>query len=159
MGFQTTVQIYPAPGQEGDFASTNPTASLIAPEGGYVAASGGATIGRFAWTSGSTVSNAGSGKPKGIIHRESQALITTFLAEGSYVIPQGLPVTIHNQGDFWVKTLTNATVGQKVFASLTTGQVKTDAAGATVSGYIETDWSVASAASANEIIIVTKWGV
>lgn len=159
MGFQSQVQLQPALAVAGDFASNNPRAALLTGEGALVSGSSGVTVGRFAWVSGGTVSNAGSGKPQGFVHRENQALITTWLAEKSNLVPQGLPITIHVAGDFWAQTLTNATVGQKVYASLTTGEVKTDAAGATVSGYIETDWKVASAASANELIKITTWGV
>ncbi|MCH7381615.1 MULTISPECIES: hypothetical protein [Acinetobacter] len=158
MGFQKQVQLQQAPAVAGDFASNNPRAVLLAGEGALVAGASGAVVGRFAWAVNGVVSNAGSGKPQGFIHRENQALITTWLAEASNVIPQGLPLTIHVAGDFWAQTLTNATVGQKVYASLTTGEVKTDATGATVAGYIETDWLVASAASANELIKITTWG-
>lgn len=159
MGFQKQVQLQQAPAVAGDFASNNPRAALLVGEGALVAGATGAVVGRFAWAVNGVVSNAGSGKPQGFIHRENQALITTWLAEASNVVPQGLPLTIHVAGDFWAQTLTNATVGQKVYASLTTGEVKTDAPGATVAGYIETDWQVASAASANELIKITTWGV
>lgn len=159
MTFQTQVQLQQAPAVAGDFASNNPRAVLLAGEGALVAGASGAVVGRFAWAVNGVVSNAGSGKPQGFIHRENQALITAWLAERSNAIPQGLPLTIHVAGDFWAQTLTNATVGQKVYASLTTGEVKTDAAGATVAGYIETNWNVASAASANELIKITTWGV
>lgn len=158
MSFQKQVQLQQAPAVAGDFASNNPRAVLLAGEGALVAGASGAVVGRFAWAVNGVVSNAGSGKPQGFIHRENQALITTWLAEASNVIPQGLPLTIHVAGDFWAQTLTNATVGQKVYASLTTGEVKTDATGATVAGYIETDWLVASAASANELIKISTWG-
>ncbi|USA53862.1 hypothetical protein NDN13_01330 [Acinetobacter sp. C32I] len=158
MGFQKQVQLQQAPAVAGDFASNNPRAALLAGEGALVAGATGAVVGRFAWAVNGVVSNAGSGKPQGFIHRENQALITTWLDEASNVIPQGLSLTIHVAGDFWAQTLTNATVGQKVYASLTTGDVKTEAAGATVAGYIETDWLVASAASANELIKITTWG-
>jgi predicted RecA/RadA family phage recombinase len=158
-GFQSAVNLQQAPAIAGDFASANPRASRLAGEGALVVGSAGCTIGRFAWVSGTQVTNAGSGVPSGFVHREMQAVITTYLAEGSNVIPAGRQITLMVAGDFWAKTLTTATVGQKVFASLTTGEVKTDAAGATVAGYIETAWKVASAAAANELIKMTTWGV
>lgn len=157
MGFQTSVNQYPAPAVAGDFASANPRASVLPSDGVMVADTGGVIVGLFAWVSGETVSNAGSGAPSGFIHRDHQALNFVLLDEATMVIPEGYAVTVHNQGDFWAKTLTNATVGQKVFASNTDGSIKTDAAGATVSGYTETKWSVASAASANELIKITSW--
>ncbi|MCU4576122.1 hypothetical protein KTJ34_01680 [Acinetobacter courvalinii] len=159
MSFQSQVYLKQAPAVAGDFASNNPRAALLAGEGALVAGVDGVTVGRFAWASNGVVSNVGSDKPQGFIHRENQAFITSWLSERSNLIPKGLPVTIHVAGDFWAQTLTNATVGQKVYASFTTGEIKTDAPGATVTGYIETDWKVASVASANELIKITTWGV
>lgn len=157
MGFQTAVNQYPAPAVEGDFASANPRANVLPSDGVMVAASGGVTVGRFAWVSGNTVSNAGSGAPSGFIHRDHQALNFNLLSDATMVIPQGYGVTVHNAGDFWGRTTTIATVGQKVFASNTTGQIATGAAGATVAGFTETKWTVASAAAANELIKFSNW--
>ena len=125
MSFQTNVYLQPAPAVAGDFASANPRASYLAGEGALISASGGVTVGRFVWVSSGSVSNAGSGAPSGFLHREQQALITTFLAETSNVVPQGIPVTVHIAGDFWATTKTNATVGQNVYADRTTGEVAT----------------------------------
>lgn len=158
MPFQTQVNQYPAPAVAGDFASANPRAAVLAGEGQFVAGSGGATVGLFAWAASGLVTNAGSGAPTGFIHRDMEALITTFLAEDSMVIPEGLPVTLFSAGDFWVKTGTVATVGQKVFASNTTGGVQTGAAGATIAGYTETPWHVDSAGAVGELIQISTWG-
>ena len=146
-GFQTTVNLQQAAAVEGDFASANPRRSVVSHEGTLVAGTGGVTVARFAWAdSAGKVTNAGAGVPTGFVARSGQqgaAQITTYLAETSMVIPQGYEVTLHETGDFWVKHNTNAaTVGQKVFASLTTGQIQTAAAGATVAGYIETAFRV-----------------
>ncbi len=158
MTLQTQVGNYQSPGIEGDFASANPHASVVAYEGTFVAGSGGVTMARFAWAdSNGLVTNAGSGAPTGFVRRDASAVITAWLGESSAVIPQGYPVTLMSAGDFWVRTSTNATIGQKVFASLTTGQVQTAAAGATVSGYIETNFVVATTANAGELIKMTKW--
>jgi hypothetical protein len=159
MGFQASVNQYQAPACEGDFASSNPRASVVAGPGAFTAGSGGATVGRFAWAdSNGYVTNAGSGAPTGFIHRDMQALITTYLASNSMVIPQGLAMTLHRAGEFWVRTATSATVGQKVFASNTDGSVKTGTAGATISGYTETNFFVDSVGNANELIKISTWG-
>lgn len=161
MPFQTVVNTYQAPATPGQFASANPRACVLAGPGGFVADSAGATVGRFAWVDSSTntkASNAGSGAPRGLIAFELQATITTWLAESGSLIQPGMPVTLFDQGDFWVQTLTIATVGQKVFASNTDGTVKTGAAGATISGYTETKWFVDSAGAANELIKISSWG-
>lgn len=158
MGFQTQVNAQQAPAVAGDFASSNPRASVVAPEGGFVAITGGVTVGRFAWidTDGKTVKNTGTGKPDGFIHREQQALISTYLAEGSNVIPAGFPVTLMRTGDYWAKANNNSAVkGEKAFANLTDGTVEFDAAGATVAGYVETDFVCTQAAGSGELAVMT----
>ncbi|MGL4756310.1 MAG: structural cement protein Gp24 [Aeromonadaceae bacterium] len=158
MGFQTTVNLQQAPAVAGDFATANPRASFPAGEGQYVAASAGVTVGRFAWIDSSTglVSNAGTGKPDGFIHREQQALISTYLAESSNMIPQGFPVTVMRTGDYFATaTVGAATKGQKAFAKLTDGTVQAGAAGATISGFIETDFVITQAAALNELAVIS----
>lgn len=158
MGFQGTINQYQAPGIPGEFASANPAASVIAGEGTFVAGTGGCSIGVFAWADASgLVTNAGSGVPTGFVHRNMQGLTDSLLTEYGTLIPEGYPVTLMSAGDFWVKTATAATVGQKVFASNTDGTVKTGAAGASIAGYTETKWYVGSACSANEVCKITTW--
>lgn len=160
MTFPRVINAQQNPAVEGDFASTNPRGSVVAGEGAFQAGATGLTVARFAWIDFATglVVNNGSGVPNGFIHRENQALNTAYLAASGMVIPSGAPVTVMRSGDYWVKTLTTATVGQKVYASLTTGDVKTGATGATVTGYIETQWFVDSAAAVGELIKISKAG-
>lgn len=158
MSFQTVVNVTPAPAVAGDFASANPNASVVAGPGTFVAGSGGCNVGVFGWADANgLVTNAGSGAPTGFVHRDNNALIVTWLAEASMNIPAGQPVTLMSAGDFWAKTGTVATVGQKVFASNTDGTIQTGAAGATISGYTETKWYVGSAGAVNELIKITTW--
>jgi hypothetical protein len=158
MGFQSTIHNDPNPAVAGDFASANPQASVLAGPGTFVAGTGGCNVGVFGFADANgLVTNAGSGAPTGFVHRDTQALITTWLAAASMNIPAGLPVTLMSAGDFWAQTLTTATVGQKVFASNTDGTVKTGAAGATVAGYTETKWVVGSAGAANDLIKIGTW--
>lgn len=130
MPFQTQVNIQPAPAVAGDFASSNPRASVLAGPGEFVAGVGGVVVGRFAWagsigsgTYSRTVSNFGAGAPTGFLAREQQGLITVFLQEASMVIPQGLPVTLYNEGDFWVVNsgAAEAYPGLKAYANNGTG--------------------------------------
>lgn len=143
-GFQTSVNLQQASAVEGDFASSNPRSSVVSHEGTLVSGATGTTVGRFAWAVSGVTSNAGSGKPTGFVHRlQGEALITTFLAETSMLIPQGYPVTLMATGDYYATiTVAPATIGNKAFASLTTGQIQPGAAGATISGYIETDFFI-----------------
>jgi hypothetical protein len=157
MGFQTKINQYLAPGVEGAFASNNPHANYLAGEGALVAGDDGLMIGRFAWDVSGVASNAGTGAPSGFVHRDGQASIVDWLGAASNLIQPGREVTLMSAGDFWARTLTAATRGQKVFASLTTGQVQTGAAGATIAGYVETAFSVGSVAAAGEVIKISTW--
>lgn len=157
-GFQKQVNQQPAPAVEGDFASANPNASVVAGPGALVAGTGGATIGHFGFADANgLVTNAGAGVPTGFIHRDLQGIMFNLLDQNTMLIPDGYNVTLMSAGDFWVKTGTTATVGQKVFASNTDGSVKTGAAGATIAGYTETKWFVASAGAVGELIKMTTW--
>lgn len=154
MGFQKTVNQYLPPAVEGDFASANPRASVLASEGQLVAGAAGVTVGRFAWANSSgVVLNSGTGAPSGFVHREQQGLITVWLGEQTMLVPQGLPVVLHNEGDFWVKnTVAVAALANprlKAFASLIDGSVQFAATGATASGLTLT------ASTATNVLTVT----
>jgi len=134
MTFQTFVGTQPAPAVEGDWASINLSHSVDAGPGGLVAGPAGVTVGRFAWTVASSldtnnaptlVNSFGSGPVTGFIARRQQALITTYLAESGMVVPSGFGVTLHSNGDFWVRNAgaTQAQLGQKAYANLLTGAV------------------------------------
>lgn len=139
MPFQTVVHNDPNPAVAGDFASANPRASAVAGPGAFVAGAAGANIGLFGWADANgVVTNTGAGAPTGFIHRDLQGLITAWLGEASMNIPQGLPVTLMSAGDFWAKTLTTATVGQKVFADHNTGAIATGTAGTAPSTFVGT---------------------
>lgn len=156
-GFQSVINQYPAPGVEGGFASTNPHATFTAGEAALVAGTNGLTVGRFAWAVDGVASNTGTGAPSGFVNRDGQASITTWLGQASNLIQSGREVTLMVAGDFWARTSTAATRGQKIFASLTTGQVQTGAAGATISGYVETPFKAGSACEANELVKISTW--
>jgi len=129
MGFQTRVNSQQAPAVAGDFASSNPRATVIAPEAGFVAGAGGVVVGKFAWVDadGRTVHSYGSAPaaPDGFVHREENALITTYLGESSNVIPVGFPVVLHRSGDFYslVEGATAATKGAAVYAGYSDGSI------------------------------------
>lgn len=158
MGFQTQVKVNPAPALAGDFASTNPRASYPAPDSGFVTGAAGVTAGRFAWieAGGKTILNTGSGKPHGFVPRLQQALITAFLAESGTLIPAGQPVDLMRTGDYFVSvTVANATKGQKAFAKLADGTIQPGAAGATIAGYVETDFVFTRDALIGEVGVIT----
>jgi hypothetical protein len=128
MPFPNSVSANPAPAVAGDFASTNPRASVLAGPGGLISGAAGVTVGRFAWVDPGdliTVANTGAGAPSGLVHREQQASITTFLAEYGSVIVQGQQMSLMASGDYWVKNegSTQAVPGQKAYAGFADGKV------------------------------------
>lgn len=133
-GFQKTVNLTPAPAVAGDFASSNPRATVLAGPGGLVAGALDVTVGKFAWVDddGVTVHSFGTGTraPDGFVHREQQALIQQYLSESSMNIPAGFPVTLHNEGDFWAKLAGSnaATIGAAIYADYSNGDVAAVAA-------------------------------
>jgi hypothetical protein len=133
MPFPSQVNVVQAPAVAGDFASTNPRFVVDAGPGGLVAGPNGVTVGLFAWSDANnlTVSNTGIGVPTGFVHREQQALITTFLAEASMLVPAGLPVTLFSGGDFWVRNTGGNTtaIGQKAYANSANGSITFAASG------------------------------
>lgn len=155
MAFKKTVNTYPGIGIPGAYAAINP---IVSTAKGYVA-SAACNIGGFVWADESKpgcVKPAGTGRPLGFAVRE----ITNPLGKdvkASKVVPVGYPVSVEVKGDFFAVTLTAAKVGQKVFAVLTDGTIKTDAAKATVAGAVETDFEVIQAGSANDVIIISNW--
>jgi len=141
-GFQRQVNLTPAPAVAGDFASSNPRATVLAGPGGLVAGAAGVTVGKFAWiaSDGITVNSYGVAPraPDGFVHREQQALIQQYLDQVSMNVPVGFPITMHNAGDFWaVLTGSNAAaIDSPIYANYSTGDVAAVAApaGATVTG-------------------------
>jgi hypothetical protein len=167
-GFQKVVTTQPAVALPGDFCDANPRASVLAGPGGLVAGTNGVTVGRFAWwdTAGAKdingtpmiVNSAGTGAPTGFVHREQQALITLYLAYAGNLIPAGFGVTLMASGGYWVlNTGAASVVGQKAFASLTTGQVQFAAAAGTIAGYVETKYFCMSVGLTNELVKITSY--
>lgn len=143
-GFQKQVNSQQAPAVEGDFASTNPRASVLAGEGALVAGVGGVNVGKFAWlqSDGNTVLSYGTAPaaPNGFCARTQQGQIQTYLQESGMNIPAGFPVTLFNSGDFWAKlTGANAAaIGDSIYATYADGSITAGAAatGASVTGAI-----------------------
>jgi hypothetical protein len=158
MPFQTSINVTQAPAVAGDFASTNPRHSALSVQGGFIAGSGGLTVGLFAWADTATntiLTNSGTGAPSCFVHRNLEALITTYLSEFGMTIPQGFGTgEMFNGGDFWVKNAgaSAVTVGMKAFANNTNGTVSFAAAGATVSGSTETKFIAYTSGAAGELV-------
>lgn len=158
--FQGQVNILPAIGVPGQHMSTNP---LVSTQKGYCAA-GTVTIGGFVWAkteknNDALVESKGKGAPLGFAVRE----ITNPLGyneSASNTVPKGFPVSVAVKGDFAVVTGTAATVGQSVFAVFADGSIKTDTAGNTVDGAVETDYKVVKingGGAVGDIIVISNW--
>lgn len=157
--FQTQVGYNPAPAVEGDFASANPRANVLAGPGALIAGSAGVRVGRFAWLSYAfadgdgapgVVNNFGSGPVAGFIHRVQQGLITDYLQAASMLVPAGNPITVHNEGDFWIRNAGAAAAqyGMKVFANFADGTAFAAAAGSSSGAASGSASSIAAATSA-----------
>lgn len=159
---QSSINVNPAIGLPGDFASANPRHSVIAPPGGFQAGPNGLTVGLAAWAdavTGQTLSNTGTGLPTGILHRNMQALTAAYLQEYSYTVPAGFPIgELFDDGDLFVKNFgsTAVAVGMKAFATLANGTFTFAAAGSTVSGAVETSWVAKMACAAGELTVINK---
>ena len=160
--FPVSVNVNPAIGLPGDFASANPRHSVLAPPGGFSAGSNGLTIGLACWAdtaTGSILSNAGTGLPMGILHRNMQALIQAYLGTYGYSVPAGFAVgELFDNADFIVKNfgVSAVAVGMKAFANNTNGTWSFAAPGAIVSGSTETGWYAKLACAAGEVTFINK---
>lgn len=157
--FQQSVKVYSGVGQEGQPASNSPIIAAAGGPGAFQAGASGLIMSRFAWRNASNplrLDNTGTGKPVGFVMNNANATIG-YLQSNSMTIPAGREASPVVGGDFWAKSTTVATVGQKVFAVLATGLLSTGAAGATISGAIETDWYVASPAAIGDVLIISTW--
>lgn len=142
-GFQKQVNLQPAPAVAGDFASANIRASLLSGAGAFVVAATaapvtpGVTVGRFAWgdQSSGLAKGAFDGSVTaklGFVHREQQALITTFLAESGNVVLPGHEITLMSEGEFWASFALGATPGQVVYVNVNDGSAVAKAVGTSV---------------------------
>jgi len=161
MPFPNQVNVQPAPAVEGDWASTNPRNMVLAGPGGLVAGTGpggqaGVAVGRWVWLSDQYIDadNApgvvnqfaatpapGSqlqSVPAGIIHREQQGLIMTYLTEFSLLVPTGFPITVTNSADIWVKNrgANIAQPGMYAFANFADGSTQFGAGGTVGTTYL-----------------------
>lgn len=170
MAFQQTVNTYPGIGIPGAYAAINP---IVSTAKGYVA-SAACNIGGFVWADADKkgcVKPTGTGRPLGFAVREitnplgidvkaSNTVLVghpVSVVEASNTVLVGYPVSVEVKGDFFAVTTTTATVGQKVFAVLADGTIKTGAAQATVVGAVETDFEVIQAGAAGDVIIISNW--
>lgn len=162
MPFQSSVNVYRGVGQAGQPASTSPIIAAAGGPGAFQATANGVKIASFVFREAadsvlvSNVAAAATDKPVGFVQNLGQATILTG-SSNSMTILGGVEVSPKVGGDFWAYSATDATVGQKVFASVLDGSISTGATGATVADHVETDWYVSHGASAGDLIIISTW--
>ena len=169
-GFQTSVAVNPAPAVLGDFCDTNPRVSVDAGPRGLVAGSAGVYVGRFAWLSKAlldgdnapaVVNNFGSGPVAGLVHREQQGLITTYLAQSGMVVPAGFPITVMSAAGIWIKNdgATAVQTGMKAYANFADGKATFAATGsastASATGSIAANTGSFTGSIADNIMTIT----
>ncbi|VWB88391.1 hypothetical protein BLA13014_04091 [Burkholderia aenigmatica] len=153
--FPNSVNLQPEVGVPGTRASMNPISviSRIAQNSVNVAA--------FVWPGTDTdnqVQNTGTGKPLGFAVTDQVGIIPNYLQETSMQVPQGFAVQIAERGEWFAKSAANAaTLGQKVFATLADGTLQFGAAGATITGAIETAYVVTRGGAAGAVIKISTW--
>jgi len=156
MTLQKSVGINPAQAVQGDFASTNPRATAVNNNGGFIS-DGTVVVGGFAWSANRILSNTGTGVPDGFISRTANFAYINGFAESTLTINKGVETTVHTAGDFYVKATVAATKGQKVFASINDGSVLSGDAGATVAGAVETSFKFTQDVTAGSLAIISTY--
>lgn len=161
--FQTRINRDLPIGVEGDFASANPRASVLAGEGGLVAGPGGVIVGNFAWLlpDGKTVVSHGVGAvaPTGFVPRQENALITEYMGVASMVIPEGFEVTLFDEGDFLDKIVSGsaAVYNSQCFASYADGSLSIGSApaGTTATGSVGATFTATGTGTSLVVTAVT----
>ena len=151
--FQKNIEGFPSAGVAGDRATLNPTVYTV----GKSLADGNVSAGTFVWETSKGAANTGSGLPLGFVERTLTFYNYDMLSGASMVAVSGSALTVARKGDYYAVSATAATVGQKVFAVLADGTLKTGEAGATISGAVETGWSVATGGGIGDLITITNW--
>lgn len=103
------------------------------------------------WTATATAE-----KVMGFVMRVQMYPNYILTSEGTLTVPSGSALSVAVGGDFYAMSKTAAEIGQKVFASTTDGSISTGEAGASVSGHVETDWTVKRGAPADELIVIGR---
>lgn len=155
MALQKTVNINYAVGVPGDlvnvsdavYTAVNPIAETDVTAGCFVCEG----------TDALKQAKLGGTVPMGIAQRVYQYFNESLTTGATMTIPSGSGLSVIVKGYVYVKTTTAATVGQKVYAVLADGTIKTDSTGQTISGAVETDWVVKTAGSANDTIVIGNW--
>lgn len=154
MGFAHTVNTQGAPAVRGDFADHNSARTTVdAGPGAFVVGADGVNVGSFVWADADNraVNNFGTGPVTGVIHRDQQAIITTYLEDATLRMYPGYQATVFNGGSFWMlnEGSTTAVVGNKAYANFNDGSVSFNVTGTPPTSGSATGATVAKIVSAS----------
>lgn len=168
-----------APGVEGDFAASNPRATLLAGPGALTVDSGwpSVRVGTFCWLANNvrdadgapaTVTNVCPGGPTsylvpdGFIARpDAQSTLDYATSESSLEILAGRTITVFTSGDFFVRNsgTTDAVIGQFAYANTGgTGLISFGPDNTPRNGWVQTKWRAVSAGGPQELIKISDDG-
>ncbi|MEX3614575.1 MAG: hypothetical protein VB141_12680 [Burkholderia gladioli] len=123
-------------------------------------AQGNVNVAAFVWPGTDTdnqVQNTGTGNPLGLAIVNQNGIIPNYLQEFNMQVPNGFPVEIAEQGEFFAKSANVATLGQRVFATLADGTLQFGAKGATITGAVETKYVVTRGGAAGAVLKISTW--
>lgn len=155
MALQKKVGSYLPLAVAGDFASNNPRTNAVNNSGGFKS-DGTVKVGAFCWATGNSLSLTGTGSPLGFVARDGSSALIPIFDSSTFTINKGFEITVYVKGDFYAAVSADVTIGQKVFASTTDGTIKGGATGATVEGYVETDFKFSTAAASGALAIISN---
>lgn len=146
-GFQSFTNILPPKGTPGQFRGANIRANVVGGPYRFLAPASGCQVGIAAWANpvtGLATNYLTSNAALGFVHHAGQGLITNFLGFASMTIPQGLPVTVMNQGSFWGLFTGGGAGGNAVYANPLNGVLTAGASGTGVTVAIPNTASITS---------------
>lgn len=160
MGLQKQVNLYRAAGVQGDKAT--PNQSIYFPK--QMVAEGDVTVGTFVFygtdvskQASNTKTDATAADLIGFVERVINYANYDVTSKGTLIVPNKSTLTIAMCGDYWATATTATTPRQKVFVNPTTGAISTVTAGETVSGVVETPWTVIQGGEAGTPILISNW--
>ena len=149
-----SVAIEPAPAVQGDRVNNG---AIFYTCHNFLTAST-CSVGGFVWrdTTNPEIAvknSAASGLPLGIVERTHEY---TALSVDSLIVPAKENVTIIEKGAVWATADTTVTRGMKAFATLADGSIQFAAAGATVTGAVETGWAAFTAGATGDLVMISN---
>lgn len=158
MSFQNKVNLTPAQGWHGDFASVNPRVSLLGKDGTFQVGATAIEAGSFVWTDEreGLIGNKGNASPIGFVGREWAGINLPDAREGNMEISPGTMVTVFSKGEFIIELpemMSQVQQGEMVYASKETGKVVVS----DDKNAVATNYKYAENAKGGDIVKISAW--